>query len=148
MGLLSFLKDLVSGTKEASPPGPRRRVSMRIERGLLDELLAASRSQHPNEFSAVLSAEGDLLTGYALVPGGFGGDRHAILPLFNLPIDRSYAGTVHSHPGSVPYPSDADKQLFRHFGFLHVIIAEPYGKDHWRAFDGDGREIRLDVVDG
>ncbi|HEX2021169.1 MAG TPA: Mov34/MPN/PAD-1 family protein, partial [Candidatus Thermoplasmatota archaeon] len=82
-----------------------------------------------------------------LVPGTLGGDRHAILPLGYLPVDSSLVGTVHSHPGPYAIPSDADKQLFRHFGHTHVIIAEPYNERTWIAYDHDAREIELEVVE-
>lgn len=106
----------------------------------------AARASHPQEFGAVLRAEKGIVTELVLVPGTLGGDRHAILPLGYLPVDSSIVGTVHSHPGPYAIPSSADEQLFRNFGHTHIIIAEPYRRDTWIAYDHDSREIELDVV--
>ncbi|MGQ0537023.1 MAG: Mov34/MPN/PAD-1 family protein [Methanobacteriota archaeon] len=118
----------------------------RIRKGALEMILAGCRDVHPMEFNAVLRAEGDTVTELLLVPGSISGEAHAFMMLYNLPIDSSLIGTVHGHPGGVPYPSDADLQLFRHFGHTHLIVAEPYTRSTWRAFDMNGREIRLEVV--
>lgn len=130
--------------KEEKPA--RRRVSA-IRRDVVDLIAEMARSSHPNEFGATLRAEGGVVTEIVLVPGTLGGDRHAILPLGYLPIDASIVGTVHSHPGPYAIPSDADQQLFRHFGHTHIIIAEPYDDGTWIAYDHDSHEIELDVVD-
>ena len=107
----------------------------------------AARASHPNEFGATLRAEKGIVTEVILVPGTLGGDSHAILPLGYLPVDGSIVGTVHSHPGPWAIPSDADKQLFNAFGHTHIIIAEPYTDDTWIAYDQNGEEIELEVVD-
>lgn len=124
---------------------PLRRVT-RIQRDVLDLVYEASRASHPQEFGAALRAEGDTITEIVLVPGTLQGDRHAILPLGYLPIDASIVGTVHSHPGPSAQPSDADLQLFRHFGHTHLIVHEPYVDGTWIAYDHDGYVIELEVV--
>ncbi len=130
----------------ARPAEPVRRVT-RIRRDLLELIFNASRESHPQEFGSALRADGDTVTELVLVPGTLQGDRHAILPLGYLPVDRTIVGTVHSHPGPSAEPSDADLQLFRNFGHTHIILHEPYADWTWIAYDTNGREIGLDVVD-
>lgn len=132
--------------RKAEAPRRARRVdAIRVE--ALDLICEMAKAAHPNEFGATLRAEEGIITEVVLVPGTLGGDRHAILPLGYLPIDNSLVGTVHSHPGPEAIPSDADQQLFRHFGHTHIIIAEPYDHDSWVAYDHDARVLDLDILD-
>jgi proteasome lid subunit RPN8/RPN11 len=105
----------------------------------------SARSTHPTEFSAVLRAEKDTVTELLIVPA-VSGNRHAIMHLTQLPIDPSAVGTVHSHPTPNAIPSDADKQLFRHFGHTHIIVGYPYNMRTWRAYNHDAQVIALQVV--
>jgi proteasome lid subunit RPN8/RPN11 len=111
--------------------------------------LASARSSYPNEFGGVLRAEppgviGELL----LLPGTTSGRRHANFQLYMLPADLTVVGTVHSHPSGALHPSDADLQLFRNWGQRHLILGAPFGPGSWRAYDGNGRETSLQVVEG
>lgn len=133
------------GLFEKSGPKAARRIAA-IERDVLDLVFESCRETHPHEFAATLRAEGDTIVELVLVPASIGAPRSATLPLFNLPSDRNIVGTVHSHPGPSALPSDADLNLFRHFGHTHMIVHEPYTDGTWRAYDHDGRPIRLDVV--
>jgi proteasome lid subunit RPN8/RPN11 len=63
-----------------------------------------------------------------------------------LPIDFSIVGTIHSHPSLVPYPSEADLELFRKHGKVHIIAAKPYSYSSWRAYNFNGEEIEIDVL--
>ncbi|MHB8586358.1 MAG: Mov34/MPN/PAD-1 family protein [Thermoplasmatota archaeon] len=128
----------------AAAKAPKRRIH-KVEREVLELVCASAKSSHPHEFGAVLRAEGDTVTEILLVPT-IQGNRHAIMSLSQLPIDPSACGTVHSHPSPYPIPSDADKQLFRHFGNTHIIIANPYTMQTWRSYDQEGEPIRLQVV--
>lgn len=125
---------------------PPRRVT-KIRASVVDLIGEMGKDAYPNEFGASLRAEGDTITEIILVPGALGGNRHAILPLFHLPVDMSIVGTVHSHPSPHPVPSDADLQLFRQFGHTHIIIAAPYDRRSWVAYDHRGEVVRLTVVD-
>jgi proteasome lid subunit RPN8/RPN11 len=120
-----------------------------IARRALTSALASARSAYPNEFGGVLRADppgviGELL----LLPGTTAGRRHANFQLYMLPADLTVVGTVHSHPSGALHPSDADLRLFRSWGRRHLILGAPFGPGSWRAYDGNGNETHLDVLEG
>jgi proteasome lid subunit RPN8/RPN11 len=118
-----------------------------VTRHALDSALASARSSHPNEFGGVLRADPPgVISEILLLPGTTAGRRHANFRLYMLPADLTVVGTVHSHPSGALHPSDADLQLFRGFGQRHLILGAPYSTGMWRAYDGNGRETRLEVV--
>lgn len=119
-----------------------------ISRRALTSALASARSAYPNEFGGVLRADppgviGELL----LLPGTTAGRRHANFRLYMLPADLTVVGTVHSHPSGALHPSDADLRLFRNWGQRHLILGSPYESLSWRAYDGNGNETHLEVVE-
>jgi proteasome lid subunit RPN8/RPN11 len=132
------------------PPGspPLGTTPRAITRRTLDSALASARSAFPNEFGGVLRADppgviGELL----LLPGTTAGRRHANFQLYMLPADLTVVGTVHSHPSGALHPSEADLRLFRSWGRRHLILGSPFGPGAWRAYDGNGRETSLEVVE-
>jgi proteasome lid subunit RPN8/RPN11 len=130
---------------ESSDTG--RTVPTSITRRCLDSALASARSAYPNEFGGVLRADQPgMITDLLLLPGTVAGRRHASFQFQMLPVDLGVAGTVHSHPSGALHPSEADVNLFRHWGRRHLILGAPYGPGSWRAYDGNGREVHLDVV--
>ena len=131
---------------EGTPPiGATPRA---ITRHALDSALASARSALPNEFGGVLRAEPPgVISELLLVPGGTAGRSHANFHLYMLPADLSVVGSVHSHPSGALHPSGADLKLFRSWGRRHIILGAPYGPGAWRAYDGNGRETTLEVVE-
>jgi hypothetical protein len=81
-----------------------------------------------------------------LLPGTTAGRGHANFQLYMLHADLSVVGSVHSHPSGALHPSAADLRLFRSWGRRHVIVGAPFTTGCWRAYDGNGQEIHLDVV--
>jgi len=118
-----------------------------IRRDVLETILEAARSSAPEEFGAVLRAEEGVITELLLVPGTVGGRRHALFQFHHLPVDFAVAGTVHSHPSGVPLPSEADLELFRRFGWVHVIVGAPFDARSWVAYNVRGEPIVLKVVE-
>jgi len=117
-----------------------------IRRKTLEMILAASRDTFPKEFAAILRAEEGVITELLLLPGTISGDVHAVFQLHMLPIDFSVVGTIHSHPSGNYNPSEADLNLFSHFGRIHIIAGMPYAIDTWRAYDHYGKPWPLEVV--
>ena len=82
-----------------------------------------------------------------IVPKGFFGESSVYFDLTLMPHDESIKGTFHSHPSPFPYPSEGDLMFFSKFGGIHIIAAFPYDEDSVKAFDSEGREVELEVID-
>ncbi len=118
-----------------------------IKKRTLKMILEASRSSYPEEFGAILRARKGVIHELILLPGTISGERSALFRLHNLPIDFTVVGTAHSHPSGSCRPSGADLDLFRRFGWVHIIVCEPYDRRSWAAYDGRGARKELKVVD-
>jgi proteasome lid subunit RPN8/RPN11 len=122
----------------------------KITRKCLELIFESSKSNYPQEFGALLRVDRvdkKTIIEVVLLPGTISGDSHAIFHLHMLPIDYSIVGTVHSHPSSIARPSDADLDLFNHFGKIHIIVGvSAYGDVSWKAYDYAGREVTIDIV--
>ncbi len=118
-----------------------------IKKRTLRMILEASKSSFPEEFGAFLRAEKGVIKELVLLPGTVSGERHAIFRMHMLPIDFTIVGTVHSHPSGACYPSEADRELFRRYGWVHIIACSPYDRSSWTAFDMMGEPRELKVVD-
>jgi len=122
----------------------------KITKKCFDMIVESSKSNYPQEFGALLRVdrvEKTTIIEVVLLPGTISGDSHAIFHLHMLPVDYSVVGTVHSHPSSVPRPSDADLDLFSHFGRIHLIIGvSSYGDVTWKAYDYTGQPTTLTIV--
>ncbi len=135
MPLFDFSKD-----PRANVKGIRRRV--------LKMIMEASKSTLPNEFAAMMkSNDKGVIHELMLLPGTEAGESSAIFKLHMLPIDFSVVGTVHSHPSDSSRPSGADLDLFRRYGWLHIITHYPFDMDCWSCYDGRGEPHHLEVLD-
>ncbi|HYK94148.1 MAG TPA: Mov34/MPN/PAD-1 family protein [Thermoplasmata archaeon] len=133
--------------RRVGPPGRIGETPRAITRRCLDSALACARSTYPNEFGGILRAdEPGVISELLLLPGTTAGRRHANFQLYMLPVDLGVAGTVHSHPSGALHPSEADVNLFRHWGQRHVILGYPFSEGSWRAYDGNGLEVPLAVT--
>jgi proteasome lid subunit RPN8/RPN11 len=135
--------------RRTGPKVSRSTAPTAITRRCLDSALACAHSAYPNEFGGILRAdEPDTISELLLLPGTTAGRRHANFKLHMIPVDLGVSGTVHSHPSGALHPSEADVTLFRHWGKRHLILGSPFSRGSWRAYDGNGREVHLDVVGG
>jgi len=124
-------------------------MEWKIKRNCLNLIFECAKDSHPNEFGAFLRVDDtlkDIITEVVLLPGTVSGESHAIFKMHMMPIDFSIVGTVHSHPGPYPNPSDADLQLFRKHGRIHIISAMPYDISNWKAYDQNGERVDIKVV--
>ena len=134
--------------RRRNAPGARIGVTpTAITRRCLDSALACAASAYPNEFGGILRADTPgVISELLLLPGTTAGHRHANFQLYMMPVDLGTAGTVHSHPSGALHPSEADTRLFRHWGRRPLILGNPLGPGQWRAYDGNAREVPMDVV--
>ncbi|MBN2066081.1 MAG: Mov34/MPN/PAD-1 family protein [Candidatus Thermoplasmatota archaeon] len=120
-----------------------------ITKRCLRLILESAKSTHPKEFGGLLRVDETTkktIIEVVLLPGTISGNSHAIFQLHMMPIDFSVVGTVHSHPSGMPLPSEADLELFRKHGRVHIIVATPYTKTSWRAYDYNGSAIEMSVI--
>ena len=127
----------------------RKPIEWKIKKKCLDLIFECAKSSFPNEFGGLLrvdSEKKDTIIELVILPGTVSGDAHAIFKLHMLPIDFSIVGTVHSHPSYSNRPSDADIQFFMKSGMVHIISANPFDMDSWKAYDYNGNQIEMIVV--
>jgi len=121
----------------------------KIKKKCLNLIFECAKSSYPNEFGGLLKVDEDeknVISELVLLPGTISGDSHAIFKLHMLPIDFTIVGTVHSHPSNSANPSDADLQLFRKRGKIHIISAKPYNIDSWKAYNFQGENTDIEVI--
>ncbi|MFB6109593.1 MAG: Mov34/MPN/PAD-1 family protein [Halodesulfurarchaeum sp.] len=134
----------------------RSRELLGIARETLSFTLEACEETHPNEYMGFLRAEdasklgldrtGQVITDVLVVPGTESSPVSASVRSHMKPNDVRSVGSVHSHPNGVLQPSDADLATFGQ-GQVHLIVGAPYGWGDWKAFDTDGRQTTLEVLD-
>lgn len=81
------------------------------------------------------------IDGLVVPPFASGGPYYSGFPSNELPMDLSYIGTAHSHPGGSNRPSLQDLNNF--FGVVSIIISYPYEYETIGAFDRNGNNITL-----
>lgn len=122
----------------------------KITRKCLDLIFESSKSNYPQEFGALLRVdrvEKNTIIEVILLPGTISGNSHAIFHLHMLPVDYSIVGTVHSHPSSITRPSNADLDLFNHFGKIHIVVGvSSFGDVTWQAYDYMGNTISVEII--
>jgi proteasome lid subunit RPN8/RPN11 len=121
----------------------------------LEFALAASEESHPNEYMGLLRGEdarkvgldedGTVITDVLVIPGTETNPVSATVKTNMVPNDLRATGSVHSHPNGVLQPSDADLGTFGR-NRVHIIIGAPYRRTDWKAFDRDGQEMDLPVL--
>jgi proteasome lid subunit RPN8/RPN11 len=127
----------------------KKSVQWKIKKRCLDLILESSKSIYPNEFGGLLRVddkEKNVISEIVLLPGTVFGESHAIFKLHMQPVDFNIVGTVHSHPGPNSIPSDADLQLFRKHGKIHIIVAVPFNNNSWDAYDYNGNNVNIEIV--
>ncbi len=120
-----------------------------IDRECLETIKGAAKELHPREFLALLSVgrKKDIISEIVLLPQMVYGKKHATFNIYMAPYDRSIVGTVHSHPSGRAIPSEEDFITFQKHGKVHIIIAYPYEDDTWKAYDYNGNEIELEIIE-
>jgi proteasome lid subunit RPN8/RPN11 len=135
-------------TFETKQQKPRRKVVM--TRQTADGIITYSRARHPNEAILVLQGKQNkeqiIINGLVIPPFASSGPFYSGFPIHDLPFDGSYVGSAHSHPGGSNKPSLED--LNRGFyGFVSVIISHPYEDETIAAYDRNGNNYEITIVD-
>ena len=66
---------------------------IRIRKELLETLFALGKSQHPNEFLAILKEKDGIIEELELAPGTISGNTSASFDHFMMPLDTNTAGS-------------------------------------------------------
>ena len=111
-----------------------------------DGIITYSKTWHPHEGILILQGKskknGEIrIDGLVVPPFASGGPYYSGFPTNELPMDLSYIGTAHSHPGGSNRPSLQDLNNF--FGVVSIIISYPYEYETIGAFDRNGNSISL-----
>ena len=125
------------------------KIDWKISQKCLDLIIESSKSIYPKEFGGLLRVDDEdkhLISEVVLIPGTVSGEAHAIFKLYMMPVDFNIVGTVHSHPSPSANPSDADLELFGKHGKIHIIMASPYNRDSWKAYDYTGTLVSIEIV--
>ena len=72
-------------------------------------------------------------------------EKFLVYPDFVL--ETEFIGFAISHTDDSLVPTDEDKKLFSYKGKVHIITASPFEKGSWAAYDSNGNEIEIEVID-
>ena len=119
-----------------------------LTRQVADGIITYSKSHHPNEGILILQGKskksGEIrVDGLVVPPFSSHGPYYSGFPMNELPMDLSYIGTAHSHPGGSNKPSLEDLNHF--FGLVSIIINFPYDYNTIGAYDRNGNSINLTI---
>jgi proteasome lid subunit RPN8/RPN11 len=132
--------------KETLRSSPR---PWKITKECFSMISESAKSMYPKEFGGLLRCDEeqkDTITEIVLLPETIAGVSFAIFRMHMKPFDLSIVGTVHSHPSRSYLASEADKQLFRKYGKVHMIIASPYSMDSWQGYDQMWAPIAVHII--
>lgn len=123
----------------------RRRIV--LTKQITNSVITYAKSWHPNEGILILQGKKEKnvirITGLIIPPFSTHGPYYSGFPVYELPFDLSYIGTVHSHPSRSNKPSLEDLNHF--FGLVSLIICYPYEVQDIAAFDHNGNNIDLET---
>jgi len=117
-----------------------------IEHTVIEDVIDFANANHPREFVAFFHGiiKNNKLIINSLVYNEFKSDEGSATPIFHFP-DKSFYGSVHSHPTGSNRPSRADLHFFRKTGIVNAIIGNPYTKERMRFYDHEGNEINVKI---
>jgi proteasome lid subunit RPN8/RPN11 len=117
-----------------------------IKRTTAESIIMAAKNVYPKEFFSMLGGKNKTIDELVIVPAIFGNDSVIYEPEY-VPIMDRIIGTVHSHPTKNNEPSNEDIQSFRKTGKIHIIISYPYNLNTMKAFDNNGKQVKLEVIE-
>lgn len=117
-----------------------------IESSVIEDIINLVRANHPREavsfFNGIIKDKKLIID--RLVYNEFNSDELSATPIFHFP-DKSFYGSVHSHPSGNNRPSRADRHFFAKTGIVNAIISYPYTKNTIRFYDHNGVEINVKI---
>jgi proteasome lid subunit RPN8/RPN11 len=133
--------------RKKDPVEAKRKIVLTKE--IIDSVITYAKSWHPNEGILILQGKKEKnvirITGLIIPPFSSHGPYYSGFPVYELPFDLSYIGTIHSHPSGSNRPSLEDLNHF--FGFVSLIICYPYDDGNIGAFDRNGIKMDVEIED-
>ena len=113
---------------------------------VVDDIIDFAKANHPKEFVAFFHGmiEDKRFIIDSLVYNEFRSNENSAAPIFHF-ADKSFYGSVHSHPGHSNRPSRADRQFFMKTGIIHAIICVPFRKENIAFYNMDGESIEVEI---
>ncbi|MGV8087353.1 MAG: Mov34/MPN/PAD-1 family protein [Candidatus Woesearchaeota archaeon] len=148
MTIEKFIKDILKVTFEKMFDLDKFKFNnIVITQETTDNIITFAKNAHPKEFVAFLDGKivNKTLTINKLLYQHYHSTKNSASPVFHFP-DKTFYGSVHSHPGYNNEPSSADKEFFRKLGIIHIIICKPYTVNTIKAYNQDGEEININIV--
>ena len=128
---------------------PKQKRQIVFTRQAADGIITFAKSHHPNEAILILQGKSrkGMITveGLVVPPFSMSGPYYSGFSDFHLPLDGSYVGMAHSHPGPSNRPSLEDLNHF--FGLVSVIISHPYEDKTRGAYDRNGESFEV-IISG
>jgi proteasome lid subunit RPN8/RPN11 len=125
----------------------KRKIVLTTE--ITNSIITYAKSWHPNEGILILQGKKEKnvirITGLIIPPFSSHGPYYSGFPVYELPFDLSYIGTIHSHPSGSNRPSLEDLNHF--FGLVSLIICHPYDVGNIGAFDRSGNKMEVETED-
>lgn len=123
---------------------------VRVDREVMESVIYYAKQAYPNEFLAFFDGEIKnkilYITSLIFLPGETC-ETGAVIHSELIPMNTSYLGSVHSHPGPSARPSDADLKTFSRHGYFHMIVCLPYSFETFRAYDRYGNPLSYTIGD-
>ncbi|MDD3083961.1 MAG: Mov34/MPN/PAD-1 family protein [Candidatus ainarchaeum sp.] len=119
----------------------------KIKKNLINDIIQSSKNYLPEEFLCFLSGneEKKEINEIVLIPTQNGNDYSSI-NIYNMPIDKTIIGSLHSHPNGLPIASKADKKFFERFK-INIIIGITQVETKINAYDNKSNKINIKIVD-
>jgi proteasome lid subunit RPN8/RPN11 len=131
----------------------RKKEAVEVKRKIVltketvDSIITYAKSWHPNEGILILQGKKEKnvirITGLIIPPFSSHGPYYSGFPVYELPFDLSYIGTIHSHPSGSNRPSLEDLNHF--FGLVSLIICYPYNVENIGGFGRNGNMMDVET---
>jgi proteasome lid subunit RPN8/RPN11 len=117
-----------------------------VKNSVIEDLIESSKKVYPKEFLCFLGGdrESEEITEIVFLPT-ISGETSASINVLSMPFDDTIIGSFHSHPHGSAFPSTADKKFFHKYP-INIILSLGF-KTTVCAFNNDGNEITLDIID-
>ncbi|GIU69682.1 MAG: hypothetical protein KatS3mg002_0918 [Candidatus Woesearchaeota archaeon] len=115
-----------------------------IKKEVIEDIIDFAKANHPKEFVAFFNGmiKNKELTIKNLVYNEYLSNESSAIPIFHFP-DKSFYGSVHSHPSGSNKPSAADRHFFSKIGIVNAIISYPYTIETIKFYNHEGIEIEV-----